>query len=146
MVAATLALLGFLLSLYLWLWKIGVVGEMVCGAGSCETVQLSSYGTIAGIPVAFFGVGGYLGLLIVSLAGLQPRWVNSPGPSKLLALLSGLGVAFTGYLTYLEAFVIDAWCRYCLVSAALIVLIFVVSLLSLRTSPSRPAPPTHQPA
>ena len=146
MVAATLSLLGFLLSLYLWLWKIGVVGTLACGTGSCETVQLSSYGEILGIPVAFFGVAGYLGLLVVSLAGLQPRWLNSPGPTKLLALLSGLGVAFTAYLTYLEAAVIHAWCRWCLVSAGLIAAVFAVSLLSLRTSPSAPAPHPRPPA
>jgi len=146
MVTATLSLLGFLLSLYLWLWKIGVVGEMACGTGACETVQLSRYATIGGIPVAFFGVAGYFGLLAVSLAGLQPRWIHSAGPGALLALMSGAGVAFTGYLSYLEAFVIGAWCRWCLVSAGLIVLIFLVSLLSLRTSPSAPAPPTRPPA
>lgn len=132
MVAAILSLLGFLLSLYLWLWKIGVIGEMSCGTGACETVQLSSYAQILGIPVAFFGVGGYLSLLVVSLAGLQPRWISHPGPTKLLALLSGLGVAFTAYLTYLEAAVIEAWCRFCLVSAGLITAIFVAALLGLR--------------
>ena len=128
MVAATLSLLGFLLSLYLWLWKIGVIGEMSCGTGACETVQLSSYGVILGVPVAFFGVAGYLGLLVVSLAGLQPRWINQAGPAKLLALLSGIGVAFTAYLTYLEAAVIEAWCRFCLVSAAIITAVFITAL------------------
>ena|SRR5690349_10849657 len=146
MVAAMLSLLGLLESLYLWLWKLGIVGQMVCGSGACETVQLSSYGEILGMPVAFFGVCGYLGLLIVSLAGLQPRWMHSRGPSQLLALLSGAGVAFTAYLTYLEAFVIHAWCRWCLASATLISSIFLVSLLSLRISPSTPAPRTHRPA
>lgn len=145
MVAATLSLLGFLLSLYLWLWKVGVVGEMACGTGGCETVQLSRYAEIGGVPVAFFGVGGYLGLLGVSLAGLQPRWIDHRGPTKLLVLLAGLGVAFTGYLTYLEAVVIQAWCRWCLGSAAIITAIFVISLLALRTSPSAPVPPPRPP-
>ena len=174
MAAATLSLLGFLLSLYLWLWKIGIVGEMACGTGSCETVQLSRYGEIAGIPVAFFGVLGYLGLLVVSLAGLQPRWLNSPGPTQLLALLSGIGVAFTGYLTYVEGAVLHAWCRWCLASAGIIVGIFVAVVVGLvrgravtplggsrplirssahpptvpspHTSPSTPAPPPSPPA
>lgn len=136
MVAATLSLLGFLLSFYLWLWKIGVVGEMACGTGACETVQLSRYAEILGVPVAFFGVGGYLVLLVVSLAGLQPRWIAHPGPTKLLALLAGLGVAFTAYLTYLEAAVINAWCRWCIGSAAIITAIFVVALAGLKDGPT----------
>jgi uncharacterized membrane protein len=53
-------------------------------------------------------------------------------------VLSGLGVLFTGYLTYLEAFVIHAWCRWCLGSAAIIAAIFLAALAGLR----RPAPAT----
>ena len=53
-------------------------------------------------------------------------------PTLGLVAVSGLGVAFTLYLTYLEAFVINAWCRWCLVSAALIAAIFLVSLVGLR--------------
>jgi uncharacterized membrane protein len=41
-------------------------------------------------------------------------------------------VAFTAYLTYLEAMVIHAWCRWCVVSAVIVTLIFVVALVGLR--------------
>jgi uncharacterized membrane protein len=114
------------------LWKLGLMGEMVCGTGSCETVQLSSYGTLLGQPVAFYGVGGYLSLLIISMVGVQPAWLNRRGPTVLLAVLSGIGFAFTLYLTYLEGAVIHAWCRWCLASAAIITAIFVTSLAGLR--------------
>ena len=134
MAVATLALLGLLLSTYLWLWKLGFLGGIACGAGSCETVQFSEYAVIFGIPVAFFGVVGYLGLLIVSLGGLQPAWINRREPAVVLAGLSGVGVAFATYLTYLEAVVIEAWCRWCIVSAAIIGLIFLVALAELWTS------------
>lgn len=132
MVAATLALLGLLVSVYLWLWKVGLMGDLACGAGGCETVQLSEHGTLLGLPVAFYGVLGYAGLLGVSLAGLSPRWTARREPTVALLVLSGLGVLFTGYLTYLEAFVIDAWCRWCLVSAFIIVAIFIASLLGMQ--------------
>ena len=39
-----------------------------------------------------------------------------------------LGVLFSAYLTYLEAMVIQAWCRYCVASAILITVIFVATL------------------
>ncbi len=133
MVAALLSLGGFLISLYLWLWKLGMVGELACGiGGECEAVQNSSYAVIFGLPVAAYGVFGYLALLTVSLAGLQPRWQSRREPTLLLAALAAGGVGFTAYLTYLEAFVIRAWCRWCLVSAAIIVTILIAALAGLR--------------
>lgn len=128
MVSATLALIGLLISLYLWLWKIGLLGALVCGDGACERVQLSPYAQIAGVPVAFFGVVGYLGILIVSLAGLQDGLARRRWPTDAILALAGIGVAFSGYLTYLEAAVIHAWCRWCIVSAIIIVVIFGVAI------------------
>ncbi|GIW52697.1 MAG: hypothetical protein KatS3mg081_2052 [Gemmatimonadales bacterium] len=133
MAAALLSLGGFFISLYLWLWKLGMVGELACGAGGqCEVVQNSSYAVIFGLPVAAYGVFGYAALLAVSLAGLQPRWQSRREPTLLLLALAAGGVAFTAYLTYLEAFVIRAWCRWCLVSAAIIVAILVSAFAGLR--------------
>ena len=133
MVAATFSLVGLLLSTYLWLWKIGFVGSLACGSGSCEYGQTSRYGDINGVPVALVGVGGYLALLAVSLIGLQPGWDERRGPTLWLAILSGIGVAFTAYLTYIEAFVIHAWCRWCVVSAGIIAAILVTAVVGLRT-------------
>ncbi len=132
MVTATLALVGFFVALYLSLWKLGVVGNLACGAGGCEYVQTSSYAVVLGVPVAFYGVAGYLALLAVSLVGLQARWADRREPTLVLLALSALGVAFSAYLTYLEAAVIHAWCRWCLVSAALIAAIFLASLVGMR--------------
>ncbi len=132
MVTAALALVGFFVALYLWLWKIGLLGTLACGTGGCETVQLSDYAVFLGLPVAFYGVGGYLTLFVVSLVGVQPGWAERRTPTVVLVTLSAVGVAFTVYLTYLEAAVIEAWCRWCLVSAGIITAIFVTSLLGLR--------------
>lgn len=135
MVTATLALGGFFVSLYLWLWKLGVVGSLSCGpGGGCEYVQTSPYAVLFGVPVAFVGVAGYLVLFLASLLGLQPRWIHRRQPTVALVVLSGGAVAFTAYLTYLEAAVIHAWCRWCLVSAGLIAAIFVTSLVGLRAA------------
>ena len=128
MTVAVLSLLGFLLATYLWLWKIGALGSLACGTGACETVQMSDYAVILGVPVALFGVVGYLALFVASLVGLQPRWVTDRRPTIWITGLSVVGVAFTLYLTYLEAAVIEAWCRWCLVSAGLIGLICVAGL------------------
>ena len=87
------------------------------------------------LPVAFYGVGGFLAILTVSIAGLQPKFAATRGPTKLLVVLGGVGAAFTGYLTYIEAFVLQAWCRWCVVSALLIVCVFAVALVGLKERP-----------
>jgi len=137
MTVALLSLLGLLVSCYLLLYKLGLVGELACGAsGSCERVQASSYAVLLGIPIAAYGVGGYLALMVVALAGLEGRWADHPGPTRLLAALSAIGVLFAAYLTYLEVAVIHDICRWCVVSAVLITAILCVSLAGLRAQRS----------
>ena len=137
---ALLALAGFFIALYLWLYKIGVAGELKCGTGACETVQLSPWAVVLGIPVAFYGVAGYAVLLAVALAGIQPAWLDRRGPSLLLAALATAGFAFSAWLTYLELFVIHAICRWCVASAVVMTLIWLLSLHALRTPEPRTDP------
>jgi uncharacterized membrane protein len=127
MTAALLSLVGLFISTYLYLYKIGKIGTLACGTGSCETVQLSSWSRFAGLEVSLIGVVGYAGLLLLSLASLQPGLALQRWPSTLLALLAGLGAGFSLYLTYLELFVIHAICRWCVASALVVVGIFVVA-------------------
>jgi len=112
-----------------------VIGELKCGTGSCEVVQASPYAGVAGVPVAFFGVVGYVALFVTALVGLQPSFLPKRSVSVLLAALATGGLVFTAYLTYLEAFVIHGWCRWCLGSAAVIGVIWVVAVLGLRKAP-----------
>ena len=144
--SALLSLLGLFLSAYLYLYKIGRIGDLACGTGGCETVQASEWGRVAGVEVALIGVVGYAGLLLLSLASLQPGLATRRWPADLLALLAGAGVLFTAYLTYLELFVIRAICRWCVGSAALIVAILIVALLDRRRpSLTATAPvPSHE--
>lgn len=136
---ALLSLAGVFVSLYLWLYKIGVIGTLACGSGGCATVQLSPYSRFLGVDVGLIGLGGYLVLLAVSLASLQPRWAEARWPGMVLLGLSTGAVLFTGYLKYLEFFVIEAICRWCVVSAVLIALIFVLSVLEFRRRRPRSA-------
>jgi uncharacterized membrane protein len=125
---AVLSLVGWFVSLYLWLYKIGAIGELQCGAGGCETVQLSPYADFLGLPVAFYGVAGYLVLFAISVLGVQGRWRSARWVTAALLVLAAVGLAFTIYLTYLELFVIHAICRWCVASAALITTIFLISV------------------
>jgi len=129
---ALLALIGLLIALYLALHRVGAIGSLQCGSGGCETVQTSAYAVFLGVPVAFYGVAGYLALFLVSLVGLQPPLLERRGPTLLLAVMGGLGLAFTAYLTYIELFVIHAICRWCVASAAVIAAIAAVAFAALR--------------
>ena len=132
MAAALLSLVGVLLATYLYLYKIGVLGTMVCGTGACELVQTSRWSRFLGIEVSLIGLVGYIGMLGVSLAGLQPVNLERRWPDRSLAFLAGGGVLFSAYLTYIELFVLDAICRWCVVSAVLVTLIFIAGLLGSR--------------
>jgi uncharacterized membrane protein len=132
MSAAILSLSGFFISAYLYLYKIGKVGDLACGSGGCETVQWSPWSRFAGVDVSLIGVLGYAGLLVLSLAGLQPLLAHRRWPTTLLTFLAAIGVLFTIYLTYLELFVIHAICRWCVASGVVIVGIFLAALLDLR--------------
>ncbi len=126
---AVLALVGCFVALYLWLHALGYGGAIKCGAsGGCEIVQTSQWATFLGLPVAFYGVIGYLAVLVVALAALRPAALAQTSWSTLLALLATIGFGFTLYLTYLELFVIHAICRWCIGSAAIITLIWIVAM------------------
>jgi len=130
---ALLALVGLFVALYLWLHALGVGGAIKCGAsGGCETVQTSPWAVFVGLPVAFYGVVGYLAILIVALMALRPAALTQKNWSVTLLGLATVGVLFTGYLTYLELFVIQAICRWCVGSAVIIAAIWVVAVMAMR--------------
>lgn len=128
MAMAALSLVGLFVSIYLTLHRLGVIGTLACGAdGGCSTVQTSSYATFAGVPVPFLGLGGYLVLFLLSMKGVSGVADERRMAIALIAL-SAIAFAFSVYLTALEAFVIHAWCRWCVVSAIIATLIFICSL------------------
>jgi len=133
-----LALVGLLVATYLWLYKMGVLGELQCGTGDCEYVQTSRYAEVFGIPVAFYGVVGYVALFATGLVGLQPRFATDRRVAAGLAALATVGFAFTLYLTAIELFVLRAICRWCVGSALIMTAIWVLSIAQLRL-PRSPA-------
>ena len=97
---ATLSLAGLFIAIYMYLYKIGKIGSLVCGTGACVTVQLSPQARFLGVEVALIGVFGYAVMLLLALLALQPRFAGPAWPSRLLPVLAGGGVFFTAYLTY----------------------------------------------
>ncbi len=99
-------------------------GLLVCGLSDCHTVQTSDYAEILGVPVALLGLGMYAAVL--ALVAL--RWARPGLTVAVTAATFGLALAgtiFAGYLTYVELFVLEAICQWCVVSAVLTVLLLL---------------------
>jgi uncharacterized membrane protein len=132
MAVALLSIAGLFVAAYLYLYKVGVIGTLVCGTGACETVQLSPQSRFLGVEVSLIGIAGYAGLLLLALLTLHPRFAGRSWPLLLLVVSAAIAVSFTVYLKYLEFFVIHAVCRWCVASAAIIVAIFGLTLVEYR--------------
>lgn len=134
---ALISLLGLFLGAYLTLYKFGFIGTLVCGVSSCEQVQTSRWSVFMGLPVATWGLGFYALMLVLAIVGLQERYADSRGLSLMMLVLAGWGALFTGWLNYLEAFVIHAWCEWCLFSAGMVIVLLALSALDYRDALSR---------
>ncbi|MGK2962462.1 MAG: vitamin K epoxide reductase family protein [Gemmatimonadaceae bacterium] len=133
---AALALAGIFLALYLLFYKLGMLGSLTCSVGSCETVNTSKWATFLGFPVAGWGVAWYVTAFVVSLAGTTERFADSRNVSLVLVGLTGSGLLFSAYLTWLELFVIHAICQWCVVSAIIVLAMFVMAVLDFRDTSS----------
>ena len=96
---------------------------------NCDIVNRSKYSTLFGIPVALIGILGYL--LILALATIYRQKAETP---IVLLMTSAGGLGFALYLTYIEKFVLAAWCVLCLSSLALIFTATVLSVVLVVTS------------
>jgi len=132
MILATLALIGVFVSTYLTLYKFGYIGELKCAVGSCETVNTSRWATLFGLPVAAWGLGFYVSALLLAMLSIQEKYADSRAFSVAFVALTGWGVVFSGWLTYLELFVINAICIWCVTSACIVAIMFLVSVAEMR--------------
>jgi len=121
-ISAVLAVMGLGVATYIAIADAGG-GAPTCLAGGhgCETVANSRYSHLAGINVAVIGIAGYVALLVAAAI--------SGDLGRLAGLLFALvGFGFSVYLTYLELFVIEAICQWCVASACLMTLLLVANV------------------
>jgi len=119
-IALSAALAGGVIACYLAFENVrGETGVCTGVAKSCATVQKSQYGEILGVPVSVPGLALYVTLValagawLLDFAGRRPMWAALGFQAALF------GFVFSMYLTSVEAFVLDAWCVYCVASASL---------------------------
>jgi len=120
-----LAIAGIVVSSVSLYHHYGSAKTSYCDIGEnfyCDIVNRSADSSLFGVPVALIGILGYLVLL--ALSTIYRAKAETP-LLLLIASVSGLGFAL--YLTYIEGFVLAAWCILCLSS---LVLIFAICALS----------------
>ena len=129
-----LAVIGMGISAYLTYIHLQNIVPICGELGDCEVVNSSVYSAINGIPVAAIGFLGYVVLFALGLVNLRrERVYRSPISFAILGLSLG-GVLYSAYLTYIELFVLNAICVWCVGSAVTITSIFGVSIVPV-TSP-----------
>ena len=114
-IAALFCLFGLADATYLTI--LALTGETAAcsGQAGCQEVLGSVYAKVAGIPVAAFGVAGYFTAFSCAIFAA----FDYARARKFFAIAVGLLFAATLWLLYVQAFLLHAFCRYCLFSAAI---------------------------
>ncbi len=128
LLAALVALVGLVDSIYLTVEHYKNEIPPCSIVQGCELVLTSPYAEIYGVPLSLLGALAYFAafsLALLTAFGNRTMW-------KLYGIQVVLMFIFTAWLTYLQAYVIGAFCQFCLLSAATtftLLLLFIVSKL-----------------
>lgn len=128
-IAATISLAGLADATYLTVQYL--TGETVVCSGSsdCFRVLGSSYAHVAGMPIAAFGALAYFGAFsFATFAAFSYRLAR-----RFFTLTVCVMCLMTLWLLYVQAFLLHAFCRYCLFSAAIV---FLLAGIAVATPPS----------
>ncbi|MGH9819129.1 MAG: vitamin K epoxide reductase family protein, partial [Pyrinomonadaceae bacterium] len=110
LIAVALSLAGVADSIYLTVHHYTEEAVPCSITGGCEQVLTSVYAEIGGIPLAAFGAAAYFlafSFALLSLYGNKITW-------KLFGLQVVAMALFTGWLLYVQAYLIHAFCQFCL--------------------------------
>ncbi|MEK9156751.1 MAG: vitamin K epoxide reductase family protein [Patescibacteria group bacterium] len=130
-VIAAIAFVGLADALYLTAHHYFGV-PLACGPFSgCETVTSSVYSVVLGIPVALPGALYYLAMFF----GILLAWeYKSLTYFRYICLFSICGVFASAWFLFVMAFLLHAWCTYCLVSVATSTLLFGLCMYGLHVT------------
>lgn len=111
--AAVVSLVGLADAIYLAVEHVAGRSVKCTIVSGCSEVLSSQYAAVSGIPLAFVGAVAYF--VVFSLGTLGA--FGYKGAARLLTFVVGLMFITSLWLIYLQAFVIKAFCQFCLLSA-----------------------------
>jgi uncharacterized membrane protein len=129
------AVIGVLISIYMTIYKLTDNERMCIGNGGCSTVNASAYSSIYGIPVAVFGILGYLAILVALTLEVKGGKFLRQNATLATFGMALIGFLFSFYLLYLEIYVIKALCPFCISSQIAISILFILSVVRLIKQP-----------
>lgn len=119
-----LSLLGLGIASFLF-YEYNITGPTLCPTGQgCDIVRASSYSHFFGVPIPILGIVFYLTMAILSV--VHSHDLSKRVARRLQLLVAIIGVAFGIYLTFLEAFVINAFCFWCVLSFTISIIILLI--------------------
>jgi uncharacterized membrane protein len=133
-VSVALAVLGLLVSIYMTIYKVTSNNAMCLGSGDCSTVNASRYSEVNGIPVAVFGVLGYLAILATHYFENRNRFFKQNSTLMIFGMAL-TGFLFTVWLIYVEVAILKALCPFCVTSQTAMTLIFMIAVMRLIRQP-----------
>jgi uncharacterized membrane protein len=130
-----LAVPGILLAFYLLLYHEGNLIEVCTASGWDDCGKVSGpdapYSSIGPIPVALIGLIGYAAIFLTTWLKDWLVLIDDFLPELLIGL-TAVAFLFSLGLTGLELFVIHAICRFCVVSAIIITIMFILAIHYMR--------------
>jgi uncharacterized membrane protein len=133
-IASFVALVGLADAIYLTVHHYTATA-VPCGlTGGCEMVLTSAYAEIFGVPLGVYGAAAYFtafALALLAAYGNEVTW-------KLFGAIATVMAFFSAYLIFVQAYYINAFCQYCLLSALTSTTLFVLFVVSLAVSRNRP--------
>lgn len=125
---ALLSLVGLADTIYLTVQHVTGQSVRCTIVSGCSEVLSSPYATVRGIPLALLGAAAYFtAFSLATLAAFGHQLA-----AKLLIALVGLMFLTTLWLLYLQAFVIGHFCQFCLLSAAVTIILTALVAISTR--------------
>ena len=127
--AAVVSLIGVADSIYLTLEHISGRSVRCTIIQGCSTVLSSTYASYRGVPLALIGAVAYFTVFsLATLAAFEYRFA-----AKLLVPLVAVMLLVSIWLLYLQAFVIEAFCQFCLLSALVTLALSVIVFFARRS-------------
>ena len=128
--AAIVSLIGLADSIYLTIEHVTGRSVRCTIIAGCSEVLSSQYAVVAGVPLAVIGAAAYFSVFsLATLAAFGYRFA-----AGLLTVLVIFMFLVSLWLIYLQAFVIHAFCQFCLLSAAVTTALLVIALFARRAA------------
>jgi uncharacterized membrane protein len=128
--AAIVSLLGLADAIYLTVEHVTGQSVRCTIVAGCSEVLSSQYAVVAGVPLAAIGAAAYFS--VFSLATLAAFGYGVAGKLLTAVVIAMFFVSL--WLIYLQAFVIHAFCQFCLLSAAVTTVLLVIALFARRAT------------